>query len=95
MYRVNPNDLYPAATSTNFLIKSDYFSIDNITLGYTFPKSVTLPLGIEALRVFGSAENVCIFSARKGLDPRMSLISSAAVNYSARRIISGGIKLTF
>jgi len=93
--RVNPNDLYPAATSTNFLIKSDYFSIDNITLGYTFPKSVTLPLGIEALRVFGSAENVCIFSARKGLDPRMSLISSAASNYSARRIISGGIKLTF
>lgn len=93
--RVNPNDQYAASLSTNFLIKSDYFSIDNITLGYTLPKTVTLPWGIELLRVFASAENVCIFSARQGLDPRMSFIQSAGSNYSARRIISGGIKLTF
>ncbi len=88
-------DLYATSMSTRFVTSSDYLSIDNVTLGYTLPKTLTLPIGIDAIRVYASAENVAIFSARKGLDPRRGFASTDGATYSARRMVSGGIKLTF
>lgn len=40
------------------MTSSDYFSIDNITLGYTLPKAWTSRIGISGLRFYGSIENV-------------------------------------
>lgn len=93
--RVDFTDKYAASSSDRFYTSSDYFSIDNITLGYTLPKSVLSHIGIQGLRFYGSIENVAIFSARKGMDPRMSLTYVSSSWYTARRTISGGIKLTF
>ena len=93
--RINTGDDYATSTSTRFLTSSDYFSIDNITLGYTLPKSLLRSLGIQGIRIYGSAENVALFSARQGMDPRLSLTSVSSSWYTARRTISGGIKLTF
>ena len=42
---------YNNATSTRFLVSSNYSSINNITLGYTLPKRWTSKLGLEGLRV--------------------------------------------
>lgn len=81
--------------TTRFLVSSNYLSIDNITLGYTLPKSLFGKLGVEGIRIFCSAENVALFSKRQGLDPRLSLTSVSSSWYGARRTISGGIKLTF
>ena len=93
--RVDFTDKYATSFSDRFYTSSDYFSIDNITLGYTLPKSVLAHIGIQSLRFYGSIENVAIFSARKGMDPRMSLTYVSSSWYTARRTISGGIKLTF
>lgn len=93
--RVDAEDEYATELSTRFLTSSDYFSIDNITLGYTLPKSWLKALGIEGIRLYGSAENVALFSARKGMDPRLSLTSVSSSWYTVRRTISGGIKITF
>ena len=86
---------YSNATSTRFLVSSNYFSINNITLGYTLPKRWTSKLGLESLRVYGAADNVALFSARRGLDPRMSFTAASSFSYTALRTISGGIKVTF
>ncbi len=93
--RLAASDLYTNSTSDRWLISSNYFSINNITLGYTLPKKWTRKLKLDAVRIYGTADNVALFSARKGLDPRLSPISAYAKYYSALRTISGGIKVTF
>ena len=93
--RVDVTDQYAASLSDRFYTSSDYFSIDNITLGYTLPKSLLSRIGIQGLRIYGSIENVALFTARQGMDPRMSLTAVSSSWYTARRTISGGIKLTF
>ena len=83
-------------TTTFNLISSNYLAINNITVGYTLPGKWTSKLGIESVRVYGSADNVALFAKRKGLDPRQGFgLSEAAPGYSAIRTISGGIKVVF
>ena len=39
--RININDQYTNRLTDRFLTSSDYLSLQNITLGYTLPKSLT------------------------------------------------------
>lgn len=93
--RVCADDNYTASTSNRWLINSNYLSIGNITLGYTIPQNLTRSIGIESLRLYGAADNVAIFSARKGLDPRQSFTSATTSLYTALRTISFGLKVSF
>ncbi len=93
--RLNTQDKYTNASSTRWLTSSNYLSINNITLGYTLPKNWVNKLDIENVRIYFTADNVALFSSRKGLDPRLGFASSASYTYSAMRSISGGIKVTF
>lgn len=85
---------YTGATSDRWLTSSDYLSLNNISLGYTLPKSLTSKVGLESIRIYGAADNVALWSKRKGMDPRQSYIQSYAGYYAALRTISGGIKVT-
>ena len=51
-----------------FLEKGDFFRIDNITLGYTFPK---LWNSSSSLRLSASVQNVCVITGYSGLDPEI------------------------
>ena len=93
--RVDAIDKYTNSSSDRWLTSSDYFSINNITLGYTLPKRWLRSLGIGSLRIYGAADNVALFSARKGLDPRMSYTTASTDRYTPIRTISGGLKVTF
>ena len=73
--RLSATDQYANYLSDRFLTKSDYLSINSITLGYTLPKSWVRSLNISSLRVYMSADNVALFSKRKGFDPRQSCLS--------------------
>lgn len=42
-----------------------------------------------------SADNVALFSKRKGMDPRQYAYGYSAANYSAIRTLSFGINLNF
>ena len=94
--RLNAMDQgFSNSLSTRFITSSDYFAINNITLGYTLPKQWTAKFGLKSLRIYGAADNVALFSARRGLDPRMSFTAASASTYTALRTVSGGIKVTF
>ena len=84
-------------TSDVHLIKASYFSIRNITLGYSFPKAWMNKLGIGGIRVFVTGDNVALFSKRQGFDPRVSMSggNGSFGGYSPMRVVSGGINLTF
>ena len=84
-------------TSDVHLIKASYFSIRNITLGYSFPKAWMNKLGIGGIRVYVTGDNVALFSKRQGFDPRVSMSggNGSFGGYSPMRVVSGGINLTF
>lgn len=93
--RLNASDQYTNSTSTRWLTNSNYLSINNITVGYTLPKTLVQKIMLEKVRVYFTADNVGLISARKGLDPRQSYISATTALYTPIRTISGGISLTF
>jgi hypothetical protein len=88
---------------SNYLISSDFLSINNITLGYTLPQRITSMLEVESLRIYVAGDNLAVVSARKGVDPRYSmglgsLTSGSGLNsgsYSAMRTVTAGVTLTF
>lgn len=99
--RLNAGDDSYQLDSDRFLVSSNYLNINNITIGYTFPEKWLKKLHIASLRVYATGDNLWVFSARRGLDPRMFFggtggsINNGNFTYSSMRNISGGITLTF
>ena len=98
--RLDASDDSYQLDSDRFLVSSNYLSINNVTLGYSFPARWLKKASIAGLRVYVTGDNLWVFSARRGLDPRAYLgngssISSGNYTYSAMRNISGGISITF
>ena len=88
--RFQYGDEYTTASSSRFLISSDYLNISNINAGYTFPAKWWKG-HIQTLRLYVACDNVWYWSKRKGLDPR----GTGTGQYSPIRTISGGVTLTF
>ncbi|MFC2273569.1 MAG: hypothetical protein ACFNLX_03665, partial [Capnocytophaga granulosa] len=84
------------SSSDRFLIDASYLSLRNISVGYSLPEDVCQKLYLNKLRYYITAENVYLWSKRKGLDPRSSLagVNSSAV-YSPIRTVSMGLTLNF
>ena len=86
-----------------FSVSSNYLSVNNVTLGYTFPTKWMSKIKVGGLRVYVTGDNLAVLTARKGIDPRYSMgiggmTSGSGMNtgaYSAMRNITGGITLTF
>lgn len=93
--RLNANDRFSNSTSTRFLVSSNYLSLNNITLGYTLPKSIVDRVGVSRVRVYCSADNVALLTNRVGLDPRQSYTSATTARYTPIRTVSGGINVAF
>ena len=81
--------------SDKYLIGADYFNLRNITLGYSLPSAWLRKAYLEKARVYVAADNVALFSRRKGLDPRQYVYGQSQANYSAIRTVSFGLSLTF
>ncbi|MCK0203920.1 SusC/RagA family TonB-linked outer membrane protein, partial [Ornithobacterium rhinotracheale] len=79
-----------------FLIKSDYISLQNVSLRYTLPSVVSKSLKLNELSVYASGSNLYLWSKRKGYDPRLSLngIPSSRA-YSVLATVSLGLNVKF
>ena len=94
--RLQYGDNYSAYTSDRFLTNGSWLSLQNITLGYTFPKRWLQSLGITGLRLSVSGENLTYWSKRKGLDPRINSYGGASnTKYAPSRTIMGGLSVQF
>jgi hypothetical protein len=86
-----------------YLTKSDYLSLNNLTLGYTLPKSWSKKLEMNSIRIYFAGENLFLLTKRQGMDPRYSygsgsMTSGSGVSngsYTAMRNVTGGITVTF
>ena len=89
-------DQYSASGSNRWLTNAGYLNFQSFTVGYTLPKTLISKAALSNVRVYVSGENLYLWSARKGLDPRYDFEGTAYVNvYSPARNISGGIQVTF
>lgn len=96
MPRVSTSDQNVNAGSTRFLTDASYFNVKNITLGYTLPKRVLDNLKIESVRIYATADNLWLFTARQGLDTRQSFSGTIYEgSYSALRTTSLGLSVKF
>ncbi len=90
------NDTFANYTSDRFLTDGSYLSLQNINLGYTIPKKWAAAIGMTKVKVYAAADNVYLWTKRKGLDPRTSFTGTPSTEqYSFVRTISGGVTLQF
>ena len=94
-YQVQSQEIAQGNTVDFFLTDASYFSLRNVTLGYSLPANLVKKAGIEKLRVYLTGDNIWLKSKREGLDPRMYFTGETKMGYSAVRTYSVGLNLTF
>ena len=80
------------------LFDASYFSVKNITLGYSLPVAWAKRAGLSNLRVYLSGDNLYMKSKYPGLDPRMSLTGGSDVGqftYPYLRVFNLGVNIEF
>ncbi|MBE9586636.1 TonB-dependent receptor [Mucilaginibacter sp. JRF] len=63
------NDNY--RTSDLFVESGSYFSLKNVTIGYTLPKSWTQKAALNSVRLYASGQNVFMITGYKGYTPEL------------------------
>lgn len=81
--------------STRNLINASYFTIKNVTLGYSLPKAWMKKLGVENVRISAIADNIAMFSHLKGMNPQHNFSGGTDYVYVPTRSISLGLDITF
>ncbi|MCK0130686.1 TonB-dependent receptor [Flavobacteriaceae bacterium F08102] len=86
------------STSDFFIEESTYISLNNVSIGYSLPKSVLDKIGIDNIRIYGLGNNVALWtkSDRQGFDPRASVTgSNNTVRYSTLKTFAFGVNVKF
>jgi hypothetical protein len=92
----NGADRYANMGSTRFLTSSSFLSLNNIRIGYSFPKKLIEKIKLKTLNLYVSADNLAILSARKGFNPMASFTSTTdSYQYTPLSTIMGGVKFQF
>lgn len=81
--------------NSRFVEKGDFLKVDNITLGYSFDKSVIEKVSLSKFRVYAVLQNAIMFTKYTGIDPEME---STGMDYNSvprQMTFSMGINATF
>ena len=93
----NNRDANVSSTSSRFVTKADYWSLNNVRLAYSFPRTLLDKLNVaEEATFFVSGDNLWLHSARKGFNPSTAESgSSNTYRYSPLSTLTVGIKAKF
>ncbi len=70
----NDNDRW----SDRYIEDGSYVRLKNVSLGYTFPKKLIQPFGIENLRLSCNIQNLCTITGYSGYDPEVGASTTSA-----------------
>ncbi len=97
----NSNAKYPAViagnnpnnyrTSTFYMRDASYLRLQNLELGYTFPKLLTGKIGIYSIRIFANGMNLFVWDKIKIMDPEMGQTGT----YPKQMILNIGAQIDF
>jgi hypothetical protein len=82
-------------TTDRFLVDASYFAIKNVTLSYSLPRTWMRSAGLNAVRLFGSIDNLALFTHLQGMDPQYSFSGGTDYTYTPNRTYSVGIEVNF
>lgn len=88
MGATDPNN--NSAVSSRFVEDASYLRLQNISLGYTLPKTITSKLKLERLRVYANLQNVFTITKYKGYDPEIGS-SQGQYSYSGQNMLMYGV----
>ena len=75
---LNANTTMWSPYMKNFVLSSyaiedgSFLRLNNVTVGYSLPKSLTDKVGLSKIRIYGTANNVFVWTKYSGLDPEVS-----------------------
>ena len=78
-----------------YLIDASYFAIKNITLAWALPNNWVSKLGMAGARIFGSVDNLALFTHLDGMDPQYNFSGGTDYEYSPNKTYTVGIELNF
>ena len=78
-----------------YLINASYFAIKNITLAYALPTNWVSKIGMTGARIFGSVDNLALWTHLDGMDPQYDFDGTTNYDYSPNRTYTVGIELNF
>lgn len=85
-----------ASTSTRFLTKADYLSLNNIRLGYQIPRNYIDQIGLADMEFWISGDNLFLFSEREGFNPTTSEAGTSGwYTYAPLSTITFGVRAKF
>lgn len=108
----NPTSNMPRMTTTNannndifsdrFVENGSYLRLRNIQFGYTLPATLLNRIGVKAVRIYVSADNLLTFSKYRGFEPEVADLDNNPffwgvdlTTYPQARTLLGGLNLTF
>ena len=80
--------------SDYYLQDGSFLKLDNITVGYTFPKLFKVAENNASLNIFGTVQNICTITKYTGIDPEVFSGIDGTV-YPRPRTFILGIKFNF
>ncbi|WP_118949749.1 SusC/RagA family TonB-linked outer membrane protein [Taibaiella helva] len=80
-------------TSTRFLTSNSFLNIKNVNLGYTLPDKWLKTAGFRSARVYVQAENIFVFTPRKGQDLQQNFVGGSDYVYPPYRTIMFGLNI--
>lgn len=88
--------------SSFYIQDGSYFRCTNITLGYSFPKSLANAIKVTNIRIYASVDNAFTITDYKGYNPEVDYSGGSNLtpgvdygNYPLARAYNLGVKLTF
>ena len=85
-------------TSDLLLQKSDFISLNDVSIGYTLPSDVVEKIGLSKVRIYGLGNNLALWTAsgRQGFDPRASVTGgNNSVRYATLKTFTLGLNVNF
>jgi len=96
IYGGTTNDKYNWHFNDRCLFDADYFRIKTITLGYNFPANLISSIGLSALKVYATGENLLTWRADKTMKDFDPETASARNIYTlASKSIALGVNVAF
>lgn len=79
--------------SNRFLFDGSYVNFKNVNLSYSLGKRLANRWHLNGLQIFGSVDNLYLFTAKKGMDPQRSFNGTSDASYPPFRTITFGLNV--
>ena len=81
----NPQDVTARYTLSNFVEDGSFLRLNDLTIGYTLPTSLTKKWGISRLRVYVTGSNIFCITGYSGYDPEVDIQNGLTPNVDYNR----------